>query len=102
MNNPPVMTIRLAGEIHARLGDRAAAAAMAQELETRRAAGAAVPASYIAFLHAAMDNPNEAFRWLEQAWTDGDPLLTMLGVYPSCDRLRGDPRYRSLMGRLGL
>ena len=45
---------------------------------------------------------DEAFRYLEKAYTDGDNELLMVIRYPALDPLRSDPRYADLMRRLGL
>ena len=100
--NPPVMVLRMAGEIYSLLGDRAKALDLLQRLEQMRAVGDAVPASYIGFLLAALGQTEEAFRWLETAWTEGDSFLSVLFVYPACASLRSDPRFHRLVARLGV
>src|SRR5438128_5913500 len=56
-----------------------------------------------ALLYAALGEPDKAFEWLERcaqdrsgqfaAWVNGDPRL---------DSLRGDPRMREMLRRVGL
>ena len=43
-----------------------------------------------------------AFTWLDQAYTEHDPYLTLLNADPVYDRLRGDPRFDKLLQRIAL
>jgi TolB-like protein/DNA-binding winged helix-turn-helix (wHTH) protein/Tfp pilus assembly protein PilF len=43
-----------------------------------------------------------AFAWLERAFEQRDASLVTLAVDPELDPLRGDPRLRRLLGRIGL
>jgi tetratricopeptide (TPR) repeat protein len=99
---PPPMVLRMAGEVYALLNDRAKALDLLRRLERMRAAGEPMPASYIGFLHAALGDVEESFRWLETAWTDGDSFLSVLLIYPACAPLRPDPRFHNLVARLGV
>jgi eukaryotic-like serine/threonine-protein kinase len=100
--NPGPTVLRLVGETHALLGEREEARKIAGQLEHLRESGTGVSSAYIAFLYAATDQREEAFRWMEKAWQEGDTFLSLLHVYPSCDGLRSDPRYKSLISRLGI
>lgn len=100
---PPTMVLRMAAEAYLMLGDRTRAAELTSRLTALRQTGtAAVPASFLAFLHAAAGSGDEAFAWLERAWGEGDTFLSLLHVYPACESLRGDPRYLSFLARLGI
>jgi len=45
---------------------------------------------------------DEAFSWLDQAFTNRDGWLVGLSVEPGFDPLRDDPRYQQLLRRMGL
>jgi len=56
----------------------------------------------IATLHAALDDADEAFRWLEIAFEEHATGLMFLRVHPRLDRIRKDPRFAPLVKRAGL
>jgi len=43
-----------------------------------------------------------AFEWLEQAFTQHDPNLPYIAALPLFDPIRGDPRFKDLVRRMGL
>jgi pentatricopeptide repeat protein len=43
-----------------------------------------------------------AFAWLDQAYTEHDPYLTLLNADPVYDSLRTDPRFTILLKKVGL
>jgi pentatricopeptide repeat protein len=43
-----------------------------------------------------------AFTWLDQAYTERDPYLTLLNADPAYDSLRADPRFTTLLKKVGL
>jgi predicted Zn-dependent protease len=45
---------------------------------------------------------DQAFQYLEKAYTDGDTELLFVIRYPALDPLRSDPRFKELMQRLEL
>jgi serine/threonine protein kinase/Tfp pilus assembly protein PilF len=45
---------------------------------------------------------NQAFEYLEKAYSDGDSELLFVIRYPAFDLIRSDPRFKDLMRRLGL
>jgi adenylate cyclase len=45
---------------------------------------------------------DEALTWLEKAFTDRDGSMMLLKVDPVFDQLRSDPRFVSLLKRMGL
>ena len=60
-------------------------------------------ASYqYAQINAQLGDIDEAFRWLEVARRVRDPGLAQLLLDPLVDPLRSDPRFRKLVGELGL
>jgi len=61
-----------------------------------------IPATYLAILHAAVDDAEGAFNWLEKAYEERADGLTLLNVEASMDHIRDDPRFRQLVRRIGL
>jgi serine/threonine protein kinase/tetratricopeptide (TPR) repeat protein len=71
----------------------------------RLAAGsreAYVPPYSFALVQAGLGNKERALSWLERAWAERDWRLAWIAPEPSFDALRGDPRFLSLLARLGL
>ena len=60
-----------------------------------------VPATYIGILHAGLGDAESAFEWLERAYEERTDGLTLLNVEPMVDGLREDPRFQSLIKRIG-
>ena len=56
----------------------------------------------IAALHASLGDVDEAFRWLDVAVEERAAGLIFLRVHPRLDRIRQDPRYKKLLGIVGL
>jgi hypothetical protein len=86
---------------YAMAGDRAAAKTMVLELEQLRSESYA-SALDLASIHAALGDRERAFQWLDQAAAERSFHLIYLNVWPELDPLRGDPRFRALVERLGL
>jgi hypothetical protein len=55
----------------------------------------------VARYYALLDDKNNAFAWLEKAYEEHSMKLVFLKVDPDFDSLRGDPRYRGLLLRIG-
>lgn len=56
----------------------------------------------IAAVYAGLNDKENAFRWLEQAYSQHDEWLVYLRVYPEFQNLRSDPRFEDLQRRIGL
>jgi tetratricopeptide (TPR) repeat protein len=56
----------------------------------------------VALVYAGLDNKDQAFLWLEKACEDRPWHLAFLKVEPRVDPLRSDPRFKTLLHRLGL
>jgi DNA-binding winged helix-turn-helix (wHTH) protein/TolB-like protein/Flp pilus assembly protein TadD len=56
----------------------------------------------LGYEYAALGNKDEAFRWLEKACQERSRSLQTILIEPSIDALRSDPRYASLLRRMGL
>lgn len=82
-------------------GPHAAMRAVAQELVTRSKLGY-VDSFRIASTFAIAGEVDLAFEWLDNAVDQGSLELVYVNIRPEFDPLRDDPRYKSLMHRLGL
>ena len=87
--------------IYGRMGQRAAAQHALEELEklNRRQE---VDASLFVAAYVGLSDKDQAFAWLEKAYTQHSNLITSLKVDPYLDPLRDDPRFRDLLHRAGL
>ena len=56
----------------------------------------------IALVYAGLGDKEEAFAWLEKSYQLRDKGLTFLKFDPCVDPLRSDPRFQSLLLRVGL
>ncbi len=63
---------------------------------------ASVRTSALAIAYSIAGDRDQAFQYLEKAFSDGDNELLLVIRYPALDPLRSDPRYADLMRRLGL
>jgi serine/threonine-protein kinase len=84
-----------------RLGRPNEARALASGL-ANEAAHHYVRADLLAQIYAIIGDRDAAFHWLDRAVTDRNGGLILLGLSPSWDSLRGDPRYRTVLSRVGL
>ncbi len=56
----------------------------------------------LALIYAAMGNTNQALDWLEEANRAKDPAVIQMGVDPTLDPIRGEPRFLQLLTSLDL
>ena len=89
------------GLVFARAGERALAEEVLREL-TSRSETEYVPPSLAAGICAALGEVDQAFVWLEKAYTLRSRSLVGLAVAHEFDPLRSDPRYADLLRRIGL
>ena len=59
-----------------------------------------VMASQVSLIYAAMQEKDEAFRWLENAYRERSAWMVYLNVDPRLDSLRSDPRFDDLLRRM--
>jgi tetratricopeptide (TPR) repeat protein len=64
--------------------------------------GSYVSSLDIAIIHTALGEHDTAFEWLERAYEEKADHLPYLKVNPRLDPLRSDPRFESLLQRMGL
>lgn len=67
-----------------------------------RAAKAYVPTSAIAMLHLGLAEDDAMFACLDRCVEERDALLPWLKFMPAFDRVRRDPRFRTVLAKIGL
>ncbi|MBI3326610.1 MAG: tetratricopeptide repeat protein [Nitrospinae bacterium] len=82
-------------------GQRSQARQVLAELQ-ERAQHAYVRPLASAWISIGLDEKDAAFAWLEKAYADRDPYLTLLNADPVYDPLRADPRFTALLKNIGL
>ena len=70
--------------------------------EAVKAMTATVRSSALAVAYSIAGDREQAFQYLEKAYSDGDNELELVIRYPALGPLRSDPRYADLMRRMGL
>jgi eukaryotic-like serine/threonine-protein kinase len=93
--------VALLGHAYAAAGRTREAETILKELATK-ATRSYVPPYPVAVIHAALGQPDEAFAWLEKAYSERDSWLDYLAVDPRLSPLRSDPRYANLLRRMNL
>jgi serine/threonine-protein kinase len=88
------------GRAYALAGDTSRAREILRELE-EAARTKPVSSVEVATIHAALDQKEQCFRWLDRAMAARDPYLAYLAVDPRFDRYRSDPRFQDLLRRIG-
>lgn len=96
-----VLTIAALGHAYARFGRTAEAHAVLKELLERRKTSY-VSAYDIATIHLALGDPDSAFAWLEEAYSERASFLIHIHWDPRFDPVRDDPRFDGLLRRIGL
>lgn len=89
------------GHAYAVAGQHAEARAILAEL-TDLARRRYVTAYGIALVHVGLHDADRAFEWLERACDERSWWVMWLKVDPRLDPLRSDPRFKALLGRIGL
>jgi TolB-like protein/cytochrome c-type biogenesis protein CcmH/NrfG len=89
------------GLAYAASGDRERMEAIIQALQNQNTDRYVLPYN-IAKIYAAAGEPEQAFRWLETAHREANCDLIELGSEPVFVLMRGDPRFVSLLRRVGL
>jgi serine/threonine protein kinase/tetratricopeptide (TPR) repeat protein len=85
---------------YVRTGRSAEALAILRELEEAHATGYHSPLR-IAGVYAVLDNEAQVFHWLERAYEVRDNEMMWLKINPSFKQWWNDPRYVSLLRRMG-
>jgi serine/threonine-protein kinase len=88
------------GHAYAMSGQRSEAQKALAELK-EPAQGIYVPPYMVATVYAGLGDKDQAFAWLERAYTERSLYLTWLPMDPVWDSLRSDSRYQELLKRIG-
>jgi TolB-like protein/Flp pilus assembly protein TadD len=88
------------GHLYAVSGRQAEARKLLSELTTQP--GAKDIAFYAALICAGLKDTDKSLTWLERAVEERSGSVRYLKIDPRLARLRGEPRYRDLMQRVGL
>ena len=88
-------------EALAKAGNRDSARAMLARLLKERRNRYSPPLN-IARIFLALGDIDSAFQWFDRAIEERDPDLILLDVNPFHDVVREDPRFHSLLRRVGL
>jgi TolB-like protein/DNA-binding winged helix-turn-helix (wHTH) protein/Tfp pilus assembly protein PilF len=97
-------TPAIVGELigaYAHAGRRADALRLLAELKRRNQLGY-VPTAAFVDAYLGLDDREQAFAWLERAYQEHSYMLQLVKVHPYFDPLRGDPRFKELVHRVGL
>jgi eukaryotic-like serine/threonine-protein kinase len=87
--------------MYARTGKRDEALKIVAEMKEREKKQLISPQA-VANIYAALGDKDQAFEWLEKAYTARAPTLRGLKIGTAWDPLRGDPRFTDLLKRIGL
>ncbi|HEY5870073.1 MAG TPA: hypothetical protein VI542_31650, partial [Candidatus Tectomicrobia bacterium] len=71
------------------------------ELQERASSAYIKPLAF-AWISIGLGEQESAFTRLEQAYVERDPYLTLLNADPVYDSLRSDPRFTTLLKKIGL
>jgi tetratricopeptide (TPR) repeat protein len=80
---------------------RAEALSILKELEGRYAKRE-TPGMFLAAVHAGLGENDRAFAWLEKDFEARSGVLLYITYFPVFNPLRGDPRYKNLLKRMGI
>jgi Tfp pilus assembly protein PilF len=89
------------GYAYARSGQKDKAEQALKEL-TRRSERSYVDANGLATVYAGLGKKDQALASLEKAYADRSSILVYIGVDPTFDRLRSEPRFVALLRKVGL
>nr|ART35743.1 B71 [uncultured bacterium] len=87
--------------VYGRLGKRSEAEAAIKELQERYAKREA-DGRDLAVAYTGLGDRDQAFVWLERAYTDRSNFVAVLRLEPLLDSLHSDPRWNDLQRRVGL
>ena len=94
----------IADEVAKVYGQSGLHAALVQEVELYKqlAKRRYVDPGTIGYQYAKLGDKDQAFAWLEKAYTEKAGSLQNIKIAPSLDSLYADPRYSNLLNRMGL
>jgi TolB-like protein/cytochrome c-type biogenesis protein CcmH/NrfG len=86
--------------VYAQSGQRTKAEAILRDLTTGH--GAPVSPCWIAIVCAALGDKKSGLQWLDKAHEVHDSFLVSMGIDPSFDSFRREPRFQKLLEQVGL
>ena len=98
--NESTVSLATLGQAYASAGNKGDAGKILDRL-LERSKKQYVPSYWIALVQMSIGNKDEAFAWLEKAYNDRSSWLVWANVEPRFDTLRSDPRFTSLLVRIG-
>jgi tetratricopeptide (TPR) repeat protein len=98
---PPMIVAEL-GYVYARLGEKEKASTMLEELKRRAARGEYVDPYPVSFIYAGLGDTEQALEYLQKSVKVRSSWIPWLKVEPKFDILRADPRFQSLLTRIGM
>jgi TolB-like protein len=100
-NGNKVKTDISLAQIYAAAGRKEEALKIIEEVETEMAL---TGNDYrgMALIYVALEKPDEAFEWLEKSYEQHEESLCNLKVDPKLDSLRADPRFITMLHKVGL
>ena len=98
-NNPSILGYL--GYVYAAAGKKAEAQKVLEELKELSKQRYVSPDS-IAYIYAGLNDKDQAFEWLERAYQERSPFMTLLKSETVWDNLRPDPRFKDLLKRMNL
>jgi len=101
LSNRSNASLAFVGHVYGRLGKRAEAEAVIRELQDRYAKQQA-DGRDLAVVYAGLGDKDQAFAWLDKAFTDHSNFLAILRLEFSLEPIHSDPRWNELLRRVGL
>lgn len=101
MTNRSPGPLELLAPAYARAGRRTEAYRLIEEMKERRRKGY-FPAGAFINSYLALGDYDQAFYWCEEAYKEQSNILQFVKVQPFFDPVRGDPRFKDLLRRVGL
>ncbi len=101
LGGPAVNHLAALGYASGRAGRQDRAGAILRELTTRAARTYVAP-MWIALVHLGLGDLDALFAWLDRAFEARDGSLILITAAVEFDPVRRDPRFLSLLGRMGL
>ena len=89
------------GYVYGRAGQPAQARRALEKLSLMNRRSKIDPLAFVA-PYIGLGDKDQAFAWLDKALANHSPGLTALKVDPIYDPLRGDPRFKVVLQKLGL
>jgi serine/threonine protein kinase len=93
--------VAVLGYAHARSGNRVQAEELLGEILSRASHGY-VSSMWIALVYLGLSDLDSLFHWLDRAFEERDGSLILITAAVEFDPVRDDPRFKSLLGRMGL